>query len=115
MDWHHIISWISYFEKFKWLEIKLEYDPFKYNSFAKNVPDQIFNLTKANWELIDLIAEDETLREKVPPIYAFQSRVDAMVKTEKLLDMFADIASDKSELMLFDINRVFETAMNEKL
>ncbi len=115
MDWHHIISWISYFEKFKWLEIKPEYDPFKYNSFAKNAADQIFDLTKANWELIDLIAEDETLRQKVPPIYAFQSRVDATVKTEKLLDMFTHIASDKSELMLFDINRVFETAVNEKL
>jgi len=115
MDWHHIISWISCFEKFKWLEIKPEYDPFKYNSFAKNAADQVFDLTNANWKLIKEISDDDSLCTNVPPIYAFQSRVDATVKTNKLLEMFAKIASDKSELLIFDVNRQLEPAMDEKL
>ncbi|UCE07833.1 MAG: alpha/beta fold hydrolase [bacterium] len=114
-DWHKLISWIPFFEKFKWIDVKPEYDPFKYNSFPKNAADQVFDLTKANWKLIEKIAKDETKKEKMPPIYAFQSRVDATVKTDKLLEMFAKIAPEQSELLLFDVNRVFESAMKEKL
>lgn len=114
-DWHKLISWIPFFEKFKWIHIKPEYDPFKYNSFPKNAADQVFDLTKANWKLIKNIAEDEIKREKLPSIYAFQSRVDNTVRTSKLIEMFAMIASDQSELLLFDVNLVFETAMDEKL
>jgi len=112
LDLHQIISWMRPFKKFKWLDIKPEYDPFKYNSFAKNAGDQIYDLTKANAKLVQKIAENETIREKVPPIYAFQSRVDATVKTGKLLDMFAKIASKESELLLFDINRLADAVIS---
>jgi len=115
IDWHKLISWMSYFEKFRWLDIKPEYDPFKYNSFAKNAADQIFDLTEANWDLIEGIAKDEERRKKLPPFYAFQSRVDATVKTDKLMEMFAKIASDKSELLIFDVNHLFEMAMSDEL
>ena len=55
-DWHKMTSWI--FEEFKWLDIIPEYDPFKYNSFAKNAADQIFSLTEANWELINTLSKN---------------------------------------------------------
>ncbi|NIR53098.1 alpha/beta fold hydrolase [candidate division KSB1 bacterium] len=113
LDLHQIISWMPWFKKFKWLDLKPEYDPFKYNSFAKNAGDQIYDLTKANEKLIKEIARDETIRDKLHPIYAFQSRVDATVKTDKLVDMFEKIASKESELLLFDINRLAETIISE--
>ena len=85
------------------MEIGPEYDPFKYTSFAKNAGDQIYDLTKANQKLIEEIARNESIKEKLHPIYAFQSSVDATVKTDKLVDMYEKIASKESELFLFDV------------
>jgi alpha-beta hydrolase superfamily lysophospholipase len=115
LDWHQIISWMQWFKKFKWLEIGPEYDPFKYTSFAKNAGDQIYDLTKANQKLIDEIARNKSIKEKLHPIYAFQSCVDATVKTDKLVDMYEKIASKESELFLFDTNRLFETYINDDI
>ena len=113
LDWHKIISWMPWFKNYKWLEIGPEYDPFKYTSFAKNAGDQIYDLTKANQKLIEEIARNASIKEKLHPIYAFQSAVDATVKTDKLVDMYEKIASKESELFLFDVNRFFETFMND--
>jgi hypothetical protein len=104
---------MPWFKKYKWLEIGPEYDPFKYTSFAKNAGDQIYDLTKANQKLIEEIARNESIKEKLHPIYAFQSSVDATVKTDKLVDMYEKIASKESELFLFDINRLFEAFIND--
>jgi len=113
LDLHKIISWMPWFKKFKWLEIGPEYDPFKYTSFAKNAGDQIYNLTKANQKIINEIAQNKSIKEKLHPIYAFQSSVDATVKTDKLLDMYEEIASKESELFLFPINRLAEIFISE--
>ena len=113
LDWHKIISWMPWFKKYKWLEIGPEYDPFKYTSFAKNAGDQIYDLTKANQKLIEEIARNESIKEKLHPIYAFQSSVDATVKTDKLVDMYEKIAPKESELFLFDVNRFYETFIND--
>jgi alpha-beta hydrolase superfamily lysophospholipase len=113
LDWQIIISKLSYSKKFSWLNIGLEYDPFKYISFAKNAGNQIYDLTKANQKLIEEIARNESIKEKLHPIYAFQSSADATVKTDKLVDMYEKIASKESELFLFDINRLYETFIND--
>ena len=113
LDWHKIISWMPWFKKFKWLEIGPEYDPFKYTSFAKNAGDQIYDLTKANQKLISEIARNESIKEKLHPIYSFQSSVDATVQTDKLVDMYEKIASKESELFIFDINRLHEKFISE--
>ena len=112
-DWHKLTSWM--FEEFKWFEIKPEYDPFKYNSFPKNAIDQIFELTIANRKLMDKLAKKTGVLEKMPPIYASQSCVDATVETQKLIDLFVQLAPPKSDLYLFDVNRKFEAAMPDKL
>ena len=112
-DWHKLTSWL--FEEFKWLDIIPEYDPYKYNSFAKNAADQIFDLTKANWELINGLAGNQDALSQIPPIVAFQSAVDATVSTVKLLEMFGKVASPESELYLFDVNRVYDAAMSAGL
>ncbi|MCX6580962.1 MAG: alpha/beta fold hydrolase [Candidatus Aminicenantes bacterium] len=111
-DWHALISWIPYFRKFKWKEIKPEYEPCKYNSFPKNAADQIYELTRENRKLVKKLVSNKDDLQKMPPIYAFQSIVDATVSTEKLVEMMAEISTEKSELVLFDINRLFEKLLD---
>lgn len=103
-DWNKVISWIPYFSKFKWESIKPEYDPCKYNSFSKNAGDQIYELTKSNKKLVENLVKNDKLKT-MPPVYAFQSLVDATVKTEALVDLFIDLGANNGELFLFDINR----------
>lgn len=106
-DWHNAISWLPGLEQFRWLEIKPEYDPYKYNSFPKNAGDQIYDLTQANWELVEQCASDSRKREAIPPIYAYQSIVDATVIPDSLTGLFAKIGNDKCDLLMFDLNRAF--------
>lgn len=106
-DWHRAISWFPGLEQFRWLEIKPEYDPYKYNSFPKNAGDQIYDLTQANWKLVKELAADTTRRKNVPPIYAYQSIVDATVIPDSLVELLAKIGNDRCELMMFDLNRAF--------
>ena len=51
----------------------------------------------------------------MPPVFAFQSRVDATVKTDKLLEMFEQIAPRESEILLFDVNHQFDIGENESI
>jgi len=108
-DWHNVLSWIPYFRKFKWNQIEVEYDPFKYNSFAKNAAKQIYELVEANEDLVKELKGSNGNLEKMPPVYAFQSIADATVIADKLIRLMADIGSKESELVLFDINHVFNT------
>jgi alpha-beta hydrolase superfamily lysophospholipase len=111
-DWHIFVSWMSFFERFKWESIKPEYDPFKYNSFPKNAGDQIHELTKVNEKRVKKVVSDEKLLQKAPPIYAFQSLVDATVIPEDLIVLFNEIGTEESELVLFDFNRLYEAFIN---
>ena len=38
-SWHRVLSAVPYFEKFRWLSVRPEYDPFKYGSFPVNAGD----------------------------------------------------------------------------
>lgn len=107
-NWHKVVSWIPAFNKFKWVEILPEYDPFKYNSFPKNAGDQIFRLTRANQALIQQVRASSVLRELMPPMHGFQSLVDQTVSTEAVGDLFSAIGRRDSELMIFDYNRSYE-------
>lgn len=108
-DWHKALSWIPGLERFRWVDIKPEYDPYKYNSFPKNAGDQIYDLTQANWKLVEKLESDSQKLKDVPPIYAYQSLVDATVIPDRLIDLFVKIGNDKCDLMIFDLNRAFMT------
>ena len=110
--WHKTLSWLSYFEKFKWLDILPEYDPTKYNSFTKNAGRQVYLLTLENQSLIDKIVA-ENRADKFPSMIAFQSAVDATVIPKNLLEMYQNIATSKDELFVFDINRVYKDFMKK--
>jgi len=93
-------------DKLKWTDIKPEYDPFKYNSFAVNAGDQMYRLTSEISRLIKQYSKIGGL-ERLPPMLAFQSSVDATVSTRALIDsLFAKLPVNGHRLVLFDINRL---------
>lgn len=108
---HRTLSWMPYFAKFAWLSIEPEYDPFKYDSFPKNGGYQVRRLTDANNDSIAACHAADECRRRIPPIYAFQSVVDDTVITGKLVEMYTQIGTDRSELVLFDVNHRYEQFM----
>ena len=96
---------VPMFEKARWLDVYPEYNPFKYNSFAANAGLQTWRLTTTMQEQIARIAAAGRGRE-LPPLLTFHSLVDATVSTPALVHALYDvIADDRSELVLFDVNR----------
>jgi hypothetical protein len=89
-----------------YLDIKDEFDPFNYSSFATNAGAQVHAVTRDVDRCIQALAQDPTLAEKLPPILAFKSTVDSTVTTEAVVDnLLARLPAGRKELVLFDINR----------
>ena len=96
---------IPAFEKARWLDVYPEYNPFKYNSFAANAGLQTWRLTTTLQSQITRVAA-AGLASQLPPILTFHSLVDATVSTPAVVHALYDvIADERSELVLFDINR----------
>ena len=93
------------FEKARWLDIYPEYNPFKYNSFPANAGLQTWRLTTTMQAQIARLAEAGRGGE-LPPMLTFHSLVDATVSTPAIVHALYDVIADqRSELVLFDINR----------
>jgi len=93
------------FEKARWLDVYPEYNPFKYNSFPANAGLQTWRLTTTMQRQIARLADAGRGRE-LPPMLTFHSLVDATVSTAAVVHALYDvIADERSELVLFDINR----------
>jgi alpha-beta hydrolase superfamily lysophospholipase len=93
------------FEKARWLDVYPEYNPFKYNSFAANAGLQTWRLTTTLQRQMLRVA-DAGLGAKLPPVLTFHSIVDATVSTPAVVHAMYDvIADERSEIVLFDINR----------
>jgi hypothetical protein len=99
---HPGLSWLPYFEQFKWLSVLPEIDPFKFNSFPK----------KAAWE----IRRGATITERLlgnsrrvaalPPVLTFQSIVDRTVVADGLVSrLYRRLPRNGSELVIYDVNR----------
>jgi len=103
--WHKVLSFIPYFEKFKWESIFAEYDPYKYNSFTKNAGHQSYALAEAIEEQMRDMQARKVLGG-MPPVIAFQSAVDSTIVASALVTRLLDrFPNPGSELVLFDINR----------
>jgi hypothetical protein len=99
------LSAIPYFEKFAWMSIQPEFDPYKYNSFAKNAGHITYLLTERLRSKI-LAKKVSTSWQSMPPIITFQSLVDSTVQTGSLVsELYVHLPDNGSELILFDINR----------
>jgi alpha-beta hydrolase superfamily lysophospholipase len=102
---HEILSFLPYFEKFRWLSIAPEYDPFKYNSFPKNAAQQAYEVTTTLERQIRT-ARDTNRLAKLPPLLTFLSWTDATVKTSATIRRLYDqLPNNGSELVIFDVNR----------
>ena len=106
--WQGRLGHLLGFDKLAWNSIELEYDPFKYNSFAVNAGDQVYRLTS---KIQELLKKNKGSLIKLPPILAFQSVVDATVSTSVLITgLFEKLPAGGHELVLFDINRINQSA-----
>lgn len=95
-------------EKLEWNSILPEYDPYKYGSFAVNAGHQVYRLTTEISAHLDRLQGSGKL-ERLPPILAFQSVVDATVSTPALVKgLLARLPADGHELVLYDINRLVQ-------
>jgi alpha-beta hydrolase superfamily lysophospholipase len=103
--WQGRLGFLLNLPKLEWSSILLEYDPFKYGSFAINAGDLVHQLTgEINSRLAQLA--DGGLLETMPPILAFQSVVDATVSVQAVIDvLFKRLPEGGHELVLVDIDR----------
>lgn len=104
--WQGRLGHLLGLDKLAWNSLGLEYDPFKYNSFAINAGDQVYRLTS---EIQRLLAENKNAGRllQLPPILAFQSVVDTTVSTAALATgLFEKLPAAGHEMVLFDINRI---------
>jgi alpha-beta hydrolase superfamily lysophospholipase len=106
--WQERLGRLLGLRKLAWNSIKLEYDPYKYQSFALNAGKQAHRLTGAIRTRIQHLAPSGAL-ERMPPVIAFQSVVDSTVSTPAVVrDLFDPLPRGGHELVLFDINRLRE-------
>jgi len=106
------LSFIPYFRKSAWTDVQPEFNPFKYNSFPLNGAIQTHALTTAIAASLGRLKASGQLN-RLPPILAFQSVLDATVSTTAVVrTLFNQLPANGSELVLFDLNRLaaFSTA-----
>ena len=93
-------------DKLAWNSISMEYDPFKYGSFAINAGDQAYRITAEIEKRLGKLAKAESLGG-FPRVLAFQSAADATVSASALISrLFVRLPDRGHELVIFDINRV---------
>ena len=106
--WQARLGHLLGLEKLAWNDILPEYDPFKYGSFAVNAGHIVYQLTNKIQQRLTALGKAGKL-ERVPPILAFSSIVDATVSTPALVsNLFQQLPAAGQELVLFDINRMAE-------
>lgn len=91
-------------QKVRWQEIGVEYDPYKYNSFAVNSTRQVSRATRALQRQLAQAAESGTI-DRMPPVVAWQSVVDATVGAAGVADvLYSRLHGAAHRLVLFDVN-----------
>jgi len=103
--WQARLGHLLGLDKLAWTSVLPEYDPYKYGSFAVNAGDVAYRITRHIQDQLDALQGTGKL-EKLPPILAFQSSVDATVSPAALVEnLFDRLPAGGHELVLFDINR----------
>lgn len=106
--WQARLGHLLGFDKLAWNSVMPEYDPYKYGSFSINAGDLAHRITLHIQNRLTGLQGTGKL-ERMPPILAFQSSVDATVTPEALLaNLFARLPTTPRELVLFDINRAVD-------
>ena len=100
--WHRTLAWLPYFTKFRWSEVKPEYDPCKYGSFPKRAGAEVYRLTRRLWSLAGAL--DARRQGELPPILVFQSLADDTVVAGGAAALLRQLGRARDELVLFDVN-----------
>jgi pimeloyl-ACP methyl ester carboxylesterase len=92
-------------DKLYWNSIQTEYDPFKYQSFAVNAGDVVYQLTQRNQTLLGSLSVQQL--DAIPAMLTFQSVVDDTVSSFAVVDLlYQRLPANKNhQLVLFDVNR----------
>ena len=99
---HSLISWIPYFEKFQWLSIMPEVDPFKFTSFPKRAAWETYQVSTRMHK--ELARPDEAA--KLPPVLTFQSVVDNTINAPAIIrNLYRHLPANGSEIVVYDVNR----------
>lgn len=102
MNWHKALSWMPWFNQFKWLQVLPEIDPFKFTSFPKQAAWEVHKISS---RVHDQLADPE-MAARMPPVLTFQSVVDNTVGSEAIVKTLYDrLPANGSELVLYDVNR----------
>jgi alpha-beta hydrolase superfamily lysophospholipase len=108
--WQARLGHLLGLDKLAWNDLEVEYDPYKYNSFAVNAGDQVYRLTGEIQNLLQKNMAAGKLQQ-LPAILAFQTVVDTTVSFHAVVTgLFAKLPVNGHELVLFDINRFSKTA-----
>jgi alpha-beta hydrolase superfamily lysophospholipase len=99
------LSFLPYFEKSDWTDVRPEFDPYKYNSFPVNAAKQIHNLTRVLQREL-LAAEAAGRLADMPKVCAFQSVVDSTITAPEVVrGLLIHLPARGHELVVFDVNR----------
>jgi alpha-beta hydrolase superfamily lysophospholipase len=99
-----LARWLG-MDKLAWNDLQLEYDPFKYGSFAVGAGELSHRLTVEIKRHMDRLARSGGL-DAMPPVLAFSSLVDATVRAPELVARVLEpLPPADHELVLFDVNR----------
>ena len=99
---HGFVSWMPYFEKFAWISILPEIDPFKFTSFPKRAAWEIRKVSRRVAGMLD----DPARVALLPPILTFQSIVDSTVGSTAISDtLYRKLPDNGSKLIVYDVNR----------
>jgi hypothetical protein len=98
---HSAVSWMPYFEKFRWQSVLPEVDPFKFTSFPNRAAWEMYRiLDRTHGEL----AQPEEVA-KLPPILTFQSAVDNTVSARAIVGLLYNrLPKNGSSLVVYDVN-----------
>ena len=103
-QWQAKLGALLGLEKLSWNSIQTEYDPFKYNSFAVNAGDVVYQLAERNQLLLDQTSAQQL--KSLSSVLAFQSLTDDTVSTQAVFSgLFQKLPQDNHQLVIFDINR----------
>lgn len=98
---HPAISWLPYFEQYKWLSILPEIEPFKFTSFPKRAAWEVFRVSSRTHKQLATPAEVARL----PPILTFQSAADNTVSAPAIVTLlYSNLIANGSKLVVYDIN-----------
>ena len=102
--WQDKLGQLLGLEKLSWNSIQTEYDPFKYNSFAVNAGDVVYQLAERNQQLLQTLPQERLTQ--LANILTFQSVADGTISTLAVVrNLYQRLPLKQHQLVLFDINR----------